>query len=145
MREDQQRRSDGKFGSGAGDTAAKVDGTASPAKVEAARDGWLAKAKGLPAAALAKAKSKVETKFAELSDRYGKTAAYAIVGAGIAAFPLPGGMAVPAAMIGVCELHKRLSGKKGESVEPTPKKLTPEQIDKVGKEWIEALLAEENE
>ena len=65
----------------------------------------------IPAAVFHAAKAKVESVYAKLSERYGKTVARLAVGAGLIglAIPLPGASAIMAApVIAVAELHQRL-------------------------------------
>jgi hypothetical protein len=104
-------------------------------------DGLLARAKAVPAAAMAKARAKVGAAYEKLKERYGPGYAKAIVGAGLAgvAIPAPGASLLTAApLIAVAELHKRLAGA-FMADEP----LSGLDIEELGRQFIAEVVGQE--
>jgi len=123
--------------------AAPKDAPASPDKhVET----WASYASKIPAKVMQAAKVKVKGHYDRLEARYGRPTALAIIGAGIAAFPLPGGTIIgPAPIVAVAELVRWFKGKGTPAMESEEATLTPEEIARLGKEFMVAVMADESE
>lgn len=105
-----------------------------------ATETWLQHAAKVPAALMAKARTKVKAKYDVLESRYGRAQAIAIVGAGIAglALPIPGSsFLVAAPLVGLAELYHRLKPSTQMAHD-----LSDEEIERLGKELREELLKE---
>ncbi len=95
------------------------------------------KAKKLPRVIYQRAAEKVKATYGKLEQRYGKKTAVAIMGAGLAGFalPIPGSSLVTAAPILLAaEMYLKFAAHKSAE-------LTLLQIEQLGKEFIEELLA----
>lgn len=115
---------------------AETEGGTEGAKESPSVESWASRVSKLPGKVYEAAKTKVKAKFASLEQRYGRKTAIAIVAAGIAAFPLPGGTILgPAPIIAVAELVRKLRG--GDH---GAKSMTSEELTKLGKAFIAELL-----
>lgn len=111
-----------------------------PEKEEEAVETWRSKLKEIPATIIRKAKQKVLDRYNTLEGRYGRKYALAIIAAGIVGTPIPvpgATLAAVAPVIVLAELHRRLIGVVAGQKDL---QLTPEEIEKLGKEFVAELL-----
>lgn len=90
--------------------------------------------RGLPAAAVSKARAKVASAYGKLSARYGTGYARLIVAAGVAALPVPlpgASFAAAAPVLAVAELHRRLARRN----RPAPADADPQTV-RAGSRWF---------
>jgi len=107
--------------------------------------GWLARAREIPAKVYAKARLKVSEKYSQLESRYGRKLALAIMGAGLAGvpIPLPGSVLMTAApVIAAAEVYRRLAGAGARPVKEAAPELSPEEVGRLGREWMKEILDE---
>lgn len=104
---------------------------------------WADRAKALPAAVLGKVREKVKAKYQQLEHRYGRKLAISIMAAGIAGVPVPipgASLLTAAPVIAAAEAVRYFRGKPRE--EAPPEELSAEEVERLGKEWLEALVKE---
>jgi HK97 family phage portal protein len=121
-------------------------------QAQSAAKSWGEWAKELPGRILSAAKDKITTKYNQLSERYGKGMALAIMGAGILAtpIPVPGTTFVAVApLIAAGEIYRALAGSKGAknlrallAQDGEADGMTDDEITKLGKEWMAEILKE---
>lgn len=124
-----------------GQQVAREDKPATKSDLVASWAGYAAK---IPAKAYHAAKTRVAAKYQQLEGRYGRSMAVAIMTAGVAGLPLPvpGSSLITAApVIAVAELIRHFKGPLAPTLIES-EELSQEEIERLGKEWIEELLAE---
>jgi HK97 family phage portal protein len=134
---DQPRDPKGQFGSGG-----QVGSNELHSKADQTAKGWSDKLKELPAKVATAAKDKVKGTYAKLENRYGKTGAIAIMGAGLIGvpIPLPGASLLTAApVIAAAELFRALKGKRDDQP-AAGDELTDAEIHELGSAWMKELL-----
>lgn len=113
-------------------------------KAEGRARQWLRYAAKLPKAALVKARNKVTGTYKKLEGRYGPKYAKAILGAGLLGVPLPlpgASFATAGPIIAMAELHRHITKLRpapamAMSMRTFAQELTPDEIDKLGKQFV---------
>ncbi len=108
--------------------------------IEAKRASILARAKALPRQAVDKAVRFAKAKYDQLEQRYGRTYAVAIMGAGVLGVPVPlpgASFATALPVVAVAELHRRFApGSHAETFASPDVTLSPEQIRQLGRQFV---------
>lgn len=147
-----EHAADGKFGSGGtkkgketGDKKPSSDTDTHAKAAEVLKDkGLLRRISSLPKAIGVKAKNFAQNLYAKAEAKYGPRWAKAIVGTAIITLPTPFTMGSVAAMTGLAHVWTKYvskTQKPAAAMESQEQELTPDQIEALAQEMIDALLA----